>query len=106
MTTGLQLYLDGADVTCHAFAPLSIAWGRDHPGDSFEPRRAVVTFDDTVSPRRGQTIRATLNAPATNPQWSDLVQPWSAMAGTWTGQRALICVMQGRITDLADAWET
>jgi hypothetical protein len=107
MTTGLVVTLDDVDVTCHAFAPLSVVWGREHPGDSLEPRRATLAFDDVAKPRRGQTMVATLHDPAAaGARWVDQVGHWSAAVGTWNSKRADVVVFRGRITDTAAQWQT
>lgn len=106
MSTGLVVTLDDVDVTCHAWAPLAVSWGREHPGDSFEPRRATLTFDDIANPRRGQTVVATLNDPAANQRWRDAVGTWAAQTGTWLSKRVDVVVFRGRITDTARQWQT
>ena len=88
MTTGLLLLVDDVDVSCHAYAPLTAAWGRDKPGDSFEPRRLLVSLDDTVPIRRGSAVVAQANAPASNPTWADVVGTWAQQTKTWAGLRA------------------
>lgn len=105
MSTGLRVWLDDVDVTCHAFAPLEVSWGRDHPGDSFEPRRVSVVMDGDAGAQRGQTMRVELNAPATDPQWRDVLTAWSAQVATWSGARVLIVLFRGQITDTDTHWE-
>lgn len=106
MSTGLVVTLDGVDVTCHAWAPLEVSWGREHPGDSFEPRRATLTFDDLANPRRGQQLVATLQDPTGNATWATAVGTWAAQTGTWLSTRTTIVVFAGKITDTQTAWET
>lgn len=100
MTTGLRVFLDGVDVSCHALPPLEVTWGRTHPGDSFEPRRASVVVDAAAKVRRGQTLRAELNAPATDPQWRDQGSTtWATASGSWLGARKLVVLFEGQVTD-------
>jgi hypothetical protein len=102
--THVQVLLDDVDVTCHAFAPLSVAWGRDHPGDSFEPRRATLTFDDIAQPKRGQTMVAVLQDPTANPTWANTAGKWNAQVGTWQSKRVDIVVFRGKVTDVSIQW--
>jgi hypothetical protein len=103
--TGLQVTLDDVDVTCHAFAPMTISWGREHPGASFEPRVATISFDDIAAPRRGQHLVATLNDPAANQRWMDAHGTWAAATGTWSAARVDLVVFSGRITDTQASWD-
>jgi hypothetical protein len=104
MTYGLLVTLDDVDVTCHAFEPIEIAWGRTHPGDSFEPRRAVLGFDATANPRRGQRLRASLTAPTTDPTWATTQGTWAEQTGTWLSTRLSVVLFDGTITDTAKDW--
>lgn len=104
MSTGLRVTLDDVEVTCHAWAPLSVKWGREHPGDSFDPRRCAVTFDDIAKPRRGQTLVAILADPTATPDWAHAVGLWSAAVGSWNAQRVSVVIFRGKITDTQAAW--
>lgn len=104
MTTGIRLYADGVDVTCYAWAPAQVTWGRDHPGDSFEPRRLTVSFDGHHAPRRGARLVMELNAPKSSPEWRDMTGTWATQTKAWAGLRVLLCVFDGKVTDADTAW--
>lgn len=105
MTYGLRVLLDGVDVSCHALEPVEVAWGRVHPGDSFEPRRCTVGLDEVANPQRGQTLQVDINAPSSNPQWQYTPGTWATQVGTWLARRKSVVLFYGRITDTQTSWQ-
>lgn len=103
--TRVQVYVDGVDVSCHVLEPVKVSWGRDHPGDSFEPRRLTATFDDVAAPTRGQTVEAVLQDPTADTTWAAAVGTWAAQTGTWAGMRVDITVFSGKVTDTVRQWD-
>jgi hypothetical protein len=102
--TGLLVTLDGVDVTCHAYPPLVVTRGREHPGESFEPSRCTLSFDDVPMAKRGQVVEVQLNAPDSDPPWSAAVGAWTAQTKTWAETRVRIKLFRGRITDTSTSW--
>lgn len=103
--TGLRVYIDGTDVTCYALPPVNVEWGRDNPADGIEPRRAQLTVMPEAQAHRGSRLLVQLNAPATDPLWSDVHTTWAAQgAATWEGVRKLITVFTGTVTDTDTSW--
>jgi hypothetical protein len=101
----LQIVVDGVDRTGVAWSPARLAWGREHPQESLDPRRLVLSFDGVTRFARGQWVTVAADAPATNPQWQDMVGPWSGAVGTWISQRVTLDLFTGRITDTATSWQ-
>jgi hypothetical protein len=104
VSTGLVVELDGIPVTSLAWAPLEVTWGREHPGDSLDPRRAVLAFDGLAGAARGQILTVQVNAPASDPTWADVTDTWATIPGTWLTTRRQLRVFAGFITDRSTSW--
>lgn len=99
----VRFHHNGADVSCNAWSPVTVEWGRTHPGASFEPRRLTCGLDGSLNPRRGDTLALDAGNPATH-RWRDASGTWAAATGTWAGARDWMRLFIGRVTDRSTQW--